>query len=620
MTWCLDPNCPKPQNPDDVKFCQHCGVKLLLGDRYRPIKPIGQGGFGRTFLASDEHIPSRPLCVIKQFYPPLQTAQQAQKAAEMFDQEALRLDQLGQHPQIPNLLAHFTQDNQQYLVQTFIDGLTLEAAQNQQGNFSPEEIRLILLDLLPVLQFIHDRQVIHRDIKPANLIRQRRDGKLVIVDFGASKFATPQNLRHTGTVIGSAGYSAPEQIAGKATFASDLYSLGVTCLHLLTGVEPFDLYSFMEGCWSWRDYLQAPVSDDLGHVLDKLVDPILSRRYPSAAAALDDLKPNQPAIVGSPAPSSPPPPPPTTHHAPPTNPTPWICLHTLAGHSNAIATIAIHPNGRSVASGGYDTSIKIWHVGTGALISSLSGHHQPVMCLAFSREGSQLISGSVDDTIKVWNLHTELLQYILTEQAESRVSLSMALSPDGQAIATGSDNHTIKMWDLRSGNLFRTMVQDRAVTCVAISPDGKLLASGSSDNRVRLWDFGTGKFLGALEGHQRDVNAVAFSPSSQFLASGSSDNTIRLWHLPTRSPSHTFTGHQDWVKTVAVHPDGRLLASGSSDNTIKIWDVSTKKLLHTLIGHGRDVNAIVFSRDGNLLISGSSDRTLKIWRREPSTG
>ncbi|NES65089.1 MAG: protein kinase, partial [Okeania sp. SIO2D1] len=224
MSYCINSECRKPYNPSDNRFCQSCGAKLLLGDRYRTIKPIGQGGFGKTFLAVDEYKPSRPRCVIKQFFP--QNSANAEKAAELFGREAIRLDELGQHPQIPELMAHFQQGEQQYLIQEFIDGQNLEQELVVNGVFTENQIQELLWDLLPVLEFVHERQVIHRDIKPENIIRRNSitlpdgggeiKGQLVLVDFGASKVITESSLGQTGTMIGSAGYVAPEQLAGKA--------------------------------------------------------------------------------------------------------------------------------------------------------------------------------------------------------------------------------------------------------------------------------------------------------------------------------------------------------------------------------------------------------------------
>ncbi|MBD1943879.1 protein kinase [Coleofasciculus sp. FACHB-712] len=292
MSYCLNPACPNSQNPSDTKFCLTCGTKLLLKDRYRAIKPIGQGGFGRTFLAVDEDKPSKPRCVIKQFYPQAQGTSTVKKAIELFNQEAMRLDELGKHSQIPELLAYFTQDDRQYLVQEFIDGQNLAQELAQVGAFSESQIRQLLNDLLSVLQFVHSQQVIHRDIKPENIIRRSRDRKLVLVDFGASKVATTNALNQTGTSIGSPEYVAPEQARGKASFASDIYSLGVTCIHLLTQRSPFDLYDINEDAWIWRQYLISKVSDSLGKILDKMLQTAPSRRYQSVEEVLKDLNPS----------------------------------------------------------------------------------------------------------------------------------------------------------------------------------------------------------------------------------------------------------------------------------------------------------------------------------------
>ncbi|MGK7918421.1 MAG: GUN4 domain-containing protein [Trichodesmium sp.] len=295
MTQCLNPNCLN-QNPPNTNFCQKCGSKLLLIERYRALKIIGQGGFGRTFKAVDELKPSQPFCVIKQFFPELQGTQNLEKAAELFAQEAVRLESLGKHPQIPELLAFFTQDNRQYLIQEFIDGENLQQELERLGAFNEADIWQLLNDLLPVLEFIHSQQVIHRDIKPENIIRRplssQKKSELVLVDFGAAKYATKTALAVTGTVIGSAGYAAPEQALGKAIFASDIYSLGVTCIHLLTKIEPFELFDVGENDWVWRDFLASPISDNLGQVLDRMIVGATKKRFQSAGEILALIKPD----------------------------------------------------------------------------------------------------------------------------------------------------------------------------------------------------------------------------------------------------------------------------------------------------------------------------------------
>ena len=241
MSQCLNTDC-LGINTEHHRFCQQCGKPLLLKDRYQALRLIGQGGFGKTFLAIDHDKPSKPRCVIKQFFPQIEGTNDLAKAEELFSQEAQRLDELGHHDQIPALMAYFTLEGRQYLVQEYIEGKNLEQELKQDGVFDQKKVTQLLLDLLPVLDFIHRIPVIHRDIKPENIIRRASDQKLVLVDFGAAKRVTPINRSVTGTMIGSAEYVAPEQLNGKAVLASDLYSLGVTCLYLLTGVSPFELF------------------------------------------------------------------------------------------------------------------------------------------------------------------------------------------------------------------------------------------------------------------------------------------------------------------------------------------------------------------------------------------
>lgn len=332
MTYCVAPGCLNPQNPDEAKVCQSCGSQLLLRSRYRPIQAIAQGGMGRTFLAVDEDLPSKPRCVIKQLYLQQESANHLPKVVQLFHQEASRLDSLGQHPQIPSLFAHFEQANFEpanfqpanveeanlketnlkencwlYLVQEWIEGQTLAAELQTSGPFSEAEIVKLLRDLLPVLKFIHQNQVIHRDIKPANIIRRQSkedslkesnlvetasSRQLVLIDFGIAKLFTGNTLLQTGTIIGTPAYMAPEQCRGKALPASDLYSLGVTCIHLLTGISPNNLYDANNDCWAWRDRLPGnkTVSQNLANILDKLLQSAVSQRYKSAVEVLKALQ------------------------------------------------------------------------------------------------------------------------------------------------------------------------------------------------------------------------------------------------------------------------------------------------------------------------------------------
>ncbi|MEM7797323.1 MAG: VIT domain-containing protein, partial [Cyanobacteria bacterium P01_C01_bin.118] len=289
VCYCFNRDCRQPENFLEAQVCASCGSNLLLKNRYRALQLIGYGGFGRTFKGVDESQSSQPYCAIKQFWvhPNSPTVD---KAIALFNQEAQRLEALGTNPSIPTLHDHFAEEGGQYLVQAFVSGRNLSQELAVEGLWNETSIRQLLLDLLPLLQFVHSCHVIHRDIKPENIIRCDRDGSLVLVDFGAAKVVTETTLEKTGTVIGSAAYTAPEQIRGKAIFASDIYSLGVTCIHLLTQVPPFDLFDSSENTWQWRHCLTQPVSESLGTILDKMLAGATNKRYQSATAVLKDLQ------------------------------------------------------------------------------------------------------------------------------------------------------------------------------------------------------------------------------------------------------------------------------------------------------------------------------------------
>jgi formylglycine-generating enzyme required for sulfatase activity len=289
MSQCLNPTCLH-QNLQDASFCEKCGGKILLDGRYRPIKILGEGGFGRTFQALDEKRLNTP-CVIKQFLPQQAGSIALQKATELFKQESKRLQELGKHPQIPDLLAFFPEDGRLYLIQEFIDGQNLLQELQNKGTLKEPEIKTLLEKLLPVLEFIHDNQVIHRDIKLENIIKSK-NGTLFLIDFGVSKETTGSILTRVGTITGTPGFAPPEQFRGIVYHSSDLYSLAVTCVRLLTGhlqeINGVDkLFDTNTMQWQWQKYVS--VSQELKDVLETMLQDIPANRYQSATEVLAAL-------------------------------------------------------------------------------------------------------------------------------------------------------------------------------------------------------------------------------------------------------------------------------------------------------------------------------------------
>jgi WD40 repeat protein/tRNA A-37 threonylcarbamoyl transferase component Bud32 len=685
MICCLNPHCPKPCNPDDASVCNACHKPLSrLRGRYRTVEPLGQGGFGRTYLALDEdRLNTR--CVIKQFSPQLQGAKSLEKAIRLFHQEAIRLDELGEHPQIPTLLAYFEQDGFFYLVQQFIEGQSLFQEMRQQGAFTERQIRDVLADVLPVLRFIHKHQVIHRDITPNNILR-RPDGRLVLIDFGVAKQlnqASPTDpMAEVGTRVGTEGYAPIEQFrGGKAFPASDLYSLGATCLHLMTQNRPDSLYDPLNGRWIWREYLvkqkNVVVSEQLAHIFEHLLKDLVAERYQSADEVMRDLNADSflppPKAIGSSPKLSPPtmpsrpsfPPkegflskPPTSRSPnltastskpptsrPPTSKPPIAkppisnpsnhssavsssparsissrsprCIYTLMGHSSWVTSVALSPTAPLAASSSLDDTIKLWNLQTGTELFTLTGHARGVNAIAISPDGKLLISGSDDYTVKVWSLQNGAL--LGTLLGHTRDVNAVAVSPDGKLFASGGEDRTIRVWSASTGALLKTLVGVAGmVKAIALSPDGTILASGGLDNKTRLWNIQTGKQIHTLVGHLNSINTLTFSPDGQQVITGSKDKTIRIWNGQSGELVRTLSEHIRDVSAVAITPSGKAIVSGSSDTTIKLWDLSIGKAIYTWTDHTDTVNAIAVSPDGRYLVSGSSDKTVRVWQLPPT--
>lgn len=272
-----------------------------------------------------------------------------------------------------------------------------------------------------------------------------------------------------------------------------------------------------------------------------------------------------------------------------------------------VNSLAFSPDGKILAAGTGDSTIKLWDAATGRLLSTLEGHTQSVESIAFSPDGRLLASGSYDKTVKLWDVATR--RPVATLNKQTGAILSIAFSPDGRYLASGSEDHTAVLFEVRTGGV--ALVVDRhqdAVTSVAFSPDSRTLATGSRDKTVRIWDVPYGAKLGyvVFASHEDTVDTIAFSPDGKTLATGSRDQTIKLWRLPDGKLLRMLSGHASAINLIAFSPDGRLLASGSYDQTVKFWDLATGAELKTLTGYGQQVTAIAFSPDGKTLASGSA--------------
>ncbi|MEM8603670.1 MAG: protein kinase, partial [Cyanobacteria bacterium P01_H01_bin.121] len=293
---------PPESNSSAASYRRGIVPGVILANRYRVLKILGQGGFGRTYLAADQNRFDES-CVLKEFAPQVQGATAIAKAKDLFHREAGVLYRL-QHPQIPKfrelLQARHQRRDYLLLVQDYVEGQTyrdlLRQRLEQGDRFREAEIRELLLHVLPILAYIHTRGVIHRDISPDNLICRLPDCLPVLIDFGGVKQAAASVLSsysqaptHTQTRLGKVGYAPPEQMQQGSAFAhSDLYALAASMLVLLTGHEPQTLLNSHTLEWQWQTY--AHLSPDLAAVLKRMLALRPSDRYPSASTVLTVLQ------------------------------------------------------------------------------------------------------------------------------------------------------------------------------------------------------------------------------------------------------------------------------------------------------------------------------------------
>ena len=603
---CVNLQCPHPLNPWGAQFCQSCGADLRINHRYRCQSLLGRGGFGLTYLAVDEQSqPPRP-CVVKQIVP----RDPGLPAGDRFCLEAERLARLGQHPQIPELLEVVDNAQGQFLVQEYIPGPNLEQLL-QTRLCSEADIRQLLQDILPVLQFVHDQQVIHRDIKPANLIMPPPPRPVVLVDFGASKsFYPEESTLQTGTVIGSAGYAAPEQTLGKAVFASDIYSLGLTCLHLLTGLHPFDLYSIGEDELVWRPFLPSPVSPALGRLLDRMVNRSLKERYSSARQVLADLRWAGPQMASPSAPEE--------AELRPLIAQAWQPAFILESGHHSVTALAFSPNGRALASAASDGTVYLWDMANGERLYRFGAsfgpwgiaHRCQVTAMVFTPDGQCLITGDEKGQLIEWNLAEHRQHYRLPLAPWGVCAMLLAL--DGKTLVVGSGDGRIYLCRLDQDYRSTVLIhhQER-ITALTLGLGGETLVSASRDRTIRFWSLPTGYLIHTITTSSTYlITALAGHPQDDRIVSGDQAGHLQLWGPGiTGEQLRQFTSP---IIALTLSPDGQWLGLGLEKGQISLLQLPWRGKEEAL-ALGWPVHSLAFSPDSHVLVGGGSDGIVQAW-------
>lgn len=287
-------------------------------------------------------------------------------------------------------------------------------------------------------------------------------------------------------------------------------------------------------------------------------------------------------------------------------------LRVFRGHRDAVLSIAVSPDGKTLASASSDQTIRLWDLATGQAGHLLEGHTAYVYSVAFSPSGKILASGSWDQTIRLWDVVTG--KPLRQLKGHKSVVYSLAFSPDAQTLVSGSYDQTVKLWNVATGQTVATLQEhDGWVYTVAFSSDGKTVASSGADQTVKLWDATSGQRRVTLKGHADEVLTLAFSGDGKILASAGRDRIIRLWEVISGKERLTLPGHDHAVCSLAFSPDGKMLATGGQDRTIRLWEVATGRQRHRFSGYFGTVHSLTFAPGGNTLVSGNSDALIRFW-------
>ncbi len=294
-------------------------------------------------------------------------------------------------------------------------------------------------------------------------------------------------------------------------------------------------------------------------------------------------------------------------------------LELLTGHTARVKCVAFSPDGKMLASGSADNTIRLWDTQARTHLKTLNGHTDTVLSVVFSSDGTSLASGSTDNTLRLWDAQTGELQKTL--KGHTNGILSVVFGPNGKTLASGGEDNTLRLWDAQTGTLQKTLnliEHTEETTEMAFSPDGRTLASLGSDfgwdTPIRLWDVETGELQKTLKGQERDVvYDMAFSPDGKTFASAMNNGTVRLWDVQTGERHRILIGHKDIVFSVAFSPDGKTLTSGSRDGTLRLWDAETGECRNTRTGYTSEVLSVAFNLNGKTLASAMGNDTVGLW-------
>jgi WD40 repeat protein len=575
------------------------------------------------------------------------------------------------------------------------------------------------------LDYAHQQGTWHRDIKPSNLLLDAQ-GTVWIADFGLAKATDDDDLTHTGDVVGTVRYMAPERFRGQCDARSDICALGLTLYEMLAFRPAFsasDRHDLIRQITQEEPprlrRLDPSVPRDLETIVHNAIEKEPAHRYASARQMTDDLQrfiDDRPiaarrsssaerlmrwcrrnpviatltaavglSLLGGIIASS--------YFAWQANRrydqalasaqaadkarrellervyvsdmqkvqeqwgkitfgledildanhpdrTGGIDLRgfewyfwkrqlrsshrVLKGHEGFVPDLAYTPDGRHLATAGFDGTVRIWDIATGAPVRILRPGPSSFTSVAFRPDGTCLAAGQGSGhfmdhdsgVVILWDWSTD--REVRRLEGQTGGVHSIAFSHDGRRLAAAGYNGTARIWDAATGKVRHVLAgRGRETWGVAFSPDDRILAAGHQSGVITLWDATTGELRKTLTGHRDGVTCVAFSPDGSRLASSSHDFSARVWEVSSGTSLRALTGGGNWVQSVDWSRDGQRVLTASWDGTARVWDAASGEEKLTLVGHGGFVQSAVFSPDEKSIATAGNDRTVRLWSAEP---
>jgi eukaryotic-like serine/threonine-protein kinase len=623
----------------------------VLQGRYRVVEQIGQGGMGAVYLAADLRL--RTNVALKETF----FTDEAYR--EAFEHEAQLLARL-RHPTLPKVIDHFIENNGQFLVMEFIPGEDIDMRLKRQGQrfASAEALPWVLRwtdQLLDVLHYLHTRAspIIHRDVKPKNL-KLTGNLDIILLDFGLARGGFTQSssgvLDATGQprrkVYGFTPPYAPlEQMRdGDPDPRSDIYALGATIYHLLTGTVPIDAMTRMTRMMAGNPDPLLPANEIMTHIPLPIAN-LLRRSMaltpegrPASAREMREelqrLRSGAPAPIGLPPVTPPLAPPqrtpsvplrsikergdsqplgmPTRHVVEEPAPVPVGTLVRQLTTGTPIRVVAFSPNGQYLVAGYEDQTLSMFRVSDYSHVHTLKGHTSGVRAVCFSPDSQLLVSGSDDETVRIWQV-SDGRQIRMAKVPGCSIE-SVQFNPEGNLLAVGGWGNAIVVFEISSDRMqILSSFPSSFVLSLSFDPAGDTLAAGGYDGNLYLWNVADHAAAAPVTAHNTFVTSTSFSNDGKWIAA-SGGNLIRIWRPDDRRLIETLTGHSGPIRAIAFRPDSHLLASASEDKSIRLWEAEGWSQLSTVLNHPAGVTSISFSPDGKLLASGSHDTKIRLWR------